>query len=64
MWALLNYLTKYVTKPEVASGDFAGIAESVLGQKGPDAKASTVYIKALDRTRNRDYAAQEVCSIC
>ena len=56
---LLNYLTKYLTKAEITSADMAGVVDTVL-RSDPTAKASSVYIKLLNRSHNRDYSAQEV----
>ena len=55
--ALLQYLTKYLTKTEVTSEDMKGTVDSVL-KSDPDASAASVYIKLLNKAHSRDYSAQ------
>ena len=45
--ALLSYLTKYLTKAEVASEDMRRTVDAVM-RKDPGAKASSIYIKLLN----------------
>ena len=60
MRALDRYLTKYLTKAETPTDELRGITDLLSKTKGPDAKASSAYIKALNKAHNRDYSAQEV----
>ena len=60
MRSLERYLSKYLTKAESATDELRGVTEAVTRTKDPSAKASSAYIKALNKAHCRDYSAQEV----
>ena len=62
--ALELYLTKYLTKTEVATDDLVRVTDTVMAQKGAEAKASCAYTRVLNQAHNRDYSAQEVTHHC
>ena len=58
--ALDLYLTNYLTTSEVATDDLVRVTDTVMAQKGAEAKASCAYTRVLNQAHNRDYSAQEV----